>query len=57
MFEVSYVLDDLGGRTRMTQRSRAELGAPRLLRPLYKAGIGRDIAGQLRALKKLLEAK
>jgi hypothetical protein len=39
----------------MRQVSRATLGAPRLLRPLYRAGIGRDIAGQLKALKGLLE--
>ena len=55
VFEVTYELEDLGGRTRFTQRSVAELGAPRLLRPIYRAGIGRDIARQLKALKKLLE--
>ena len=56
MFEVTYLLTDLGGgRTRMRQVSRATLGAPRLLRPLYRAGIGRDLAGQLKALKGLLE--
>jgi uncharacterized protein YndB with AHSA1/START domain len=55
VFHVTYELDDLGGRTRLTQRSVAQLGAPRLLRPVYKAGIGRDIAKQLNELKKLLE--
>jgi carbon monoxide dehydrogenase subunit G len=55
VFEATYELEDLGGRTRFTQRSVAELGAPRLLRPLYRAGIGRDIARQLKELKKLLE--
>ena len=55
VFEVTYELEDLGGRTRLTQRSVAELGSSRLLRPLYRAGIGRDVAKQLRELKKLLE--
>jgi uncharacterized protein YndB with AHSA1/START domain len=56
VFRVTYELEDLGGRTRLTQRSIAELGAPRLLHPVYKAGIGRDIDRQLKELKKLLEA-
>ena len=56
VFEVTYELEDLGGRTRFTQRSVAELGAPRLMRPIYRAGIGRDIAKQLKELKKLLES-
>jgi uncharacterized protein YndB with AHSA1/START domain len=55
VFEVTYELEDLGGRTRFTQQSVAELGSSRLLRPIYKAGIGRDIARQLKELKKLLE--
>jgi hypothetical protein len=37
-------------------RSHAEIGAPRVLRPLFRAGIGRDVQGQLRRLKRLLEA-
>lgn len=57
VFEVTYSLTDLGGgRTLMRQVSRARLGVPRLLRPLYRVGIGRDVAGQLKALKRLLEA-
>ena len=55
VFEVTYELEDLGGRTRFTQRSVAELGSSRLLRPIYRAGIGRDITKQLKALKKQLE--
>ena len=55
VFDVTYELEDLGGRTRLTQRSVAQLGAPRLLRPIYRAGIGRDIDRQLTELKKLLE--
>jgi carbon monoxide dehydrogenase subunit G len=54
-FDVTYELEDLGGRTRFTQRSVAELGSSRLMRPIYKAGIGRDIARQLKELRKLLE--
>ena len=56
VFRVTYELEDLGGRTRITQRSHAEIGAPRVLRPLFRAGIGRDVQGQLRRLKRLLEA-
>ena len=55
VIRVTYKLEDLGGWTRMTQSDDAELGAPRLLQPVFKAGIGRDIARQLRALKELLE--
>jgi uncharacterized protein YndB with AHSA1/START domain len=56
VFRVSYELEATAGGTRLTQRSSAELGSSRLLRPLYKAGIGRDVARQLKELKKLLEA-
>jgi uncharacterized membrane protein len=55
VFRVTYELEDTPGGTRLTQRSRADLGSSRLLRPIYKAGIGRDIARQLKELKKLLE--
>jgi len=57
VFVVSYLLEplDAGRATRLTQTSDASIGAPKLLRPIYRAGIGRDIAGQLRRLKKLLE--
>jgi hypothetical protein len=55
VFRVAYTLEDLGGRTRLAQRSDAEISAPKWLHPLYKAGIGRDLAGQLKRLKKLLE--
>src|SRR3954468_14034863 len=57
VFRVTYSLSSLeDGRTRMKQTSAATIGAPRVLRPLYRAGIGRDIAGQLRRLKRLLES-
>jgi uncharacterized protein YndB with AHSA1/START domain len=55
VFRVTYELEATAGGTRLTQRSTADLGSSRLLRPVYKAGIGRDIAKQLKELKKLLE--
>jgi carbon monoxide dehydrogenase subunit G len=57
VFLVSYTLEPLhaGRATRLTQTSDATVGAPRLLRPHYRVGIGRDMAGQLRRLRKLLE--
>jgi uncharacterized protein YndB with AHSA1/START domain len=57
LFQVTYELEDLeGGRTRLRQHSNARLGAARIMHPLYRAGVGRDLDVQLRALKKLLEA-
>ena len=41
--------------TRLTQRDDTQLGAPRLLQPVVRAGIGRDIEKQLRELRRLLE--
>jgi hypothetical protein len=55
VLNVTYMLDDLGQSTRMTQRSRAELAAPRVLHPLMRLGIGHDIARQLKTLKRSLE--
>jgi uncharacterized protein YndB with AHSA1/START domain len=55
LLHVTYLLDDLGQSTRMTQRSRAELAAPRVLHPLMRLGIGHDIARQLKTLKRTLE--
>ena len=55
VIDVIYELSDEGGATRLTQTDHAELGAPRLLRPMMKAGIGHDIDRQLRSLKRLLE--
>jgi Polyketide cyclase / dehydrase and lipid transport len=54
---VSYELEPVWTSTRITQRDDAELGAPRFLHPLLKAGIGRDVGRQLRALKRLLELR
>jgi uncharacterized protein YndB with AHSA1/START domain len=55
VIEVTYELEPVRTATRFTQRDDARLGAPRPLQPLLKAGIGRDMARQLRALKRLLE--
>ena len=55
VLHVTYMLDDLGQSTRMTQRSRPELAAPRVLHPLMRLGIGHDIARQLKTLKRILE--
>jgi uncharacterized protein YndB with AHSA1/START domain len=54
---VTYSLEDLDGITRLTQRSDAELGAPRVLHPLMRVGIGHDVARQLKTLKAGLEAQ
>jgi uncharacterized protein YndB with AHSA1/START domain len=55
-FEVTYELEPHAGGTRLIQRSDARLGAPKLLHPIWRRGIGHDIAGQLRSLKNLLES-
>jgi hypothetical protein len=56
-FDVTYELSELGGGTRLVQRSEANIGAvPRFMYPLWRHGIGRDVARQLRELKKLLDA-
>jgi Polyketide cyclase / dehydrase and lipid transport len=51
---VTYSLEDLGNQTRMIQQSDAELGAPRVLHPLMRIGIGHDIERQLKALERKL---
>jgi uncharacterized protein YndB with AHSA1/START domain len=54
---VTYELEPTAaGGTRLTQRDEAELGAPRILHPIMKRGIGADVQRQLKALKELLEA-
>jgi hypothetical protein len=55
VLHVTYMLDDLGQSTRITQRSRAELAGARVLHPLMRLGIGHDIARQLETLKRTLE--
>ena len=56
VIEVAYELEEAGTATRFTQVDDAQLGAPRLLHPVVKAGITRDISRQLRALRRVLEA-
>jgi uncharacterized protein YndB with AHSA1/START domain len=57
MFRVTYELEPTAsGGTLMRQRSEAELGVPRLLHPLWRHGIGRDLERQLRDLRHLLES-
>ena len=57
VFRVTYSLSPDGSGTRFVQRSDASVGAvPSFLYPLWRFGIGRDVARQLRDLKKVLEA-
>jgi carbon monoxide dehydrogenase subunit G len=57
VFRVTYELEATQAGTRLRQRSEAEIGAvPRILFPLWRHGIGRDVARQLRDLKRALES-
>ncbi len=49
VFLVTYSLEEFGDRSRLTQKSEATLGSSRLLRPVYRWGIGRDMTEQLEA--------
>ncbi len=57
VFRVTYSLSPTAsGGTEFVQRSDAAVGAaPRFLLPLWRFGIGRDVARQLRDLKRVLE--
>jgi uncharacterized protein YndB with AHSA1/START domain len=55
-FQVTYTLEDVNGSTRFTQQSIASLSTSRLLAPVMRHGIGRDIDKQLKRLKATLEA-
>jgi uncharacterized protein YndB with AHSA1/START domain len=55
VIHVTYELEEVWTSTRLTQRDDAQFGAPRILHPLLRAGIGRDMGRQLRALKQVLE--
>jgi hypothetical protein len=55
VIDVTYELESVWTSTRLTQRDDARRGAPRALHPLLRAGIGRDVARQLRTLKRVLE--
>jgi uncharacterized protein YndB with AHSA1/START domain len=56
VIEVEYRLTPDDGGTLFEQRDEAHLGAPRLLRPVLRAGLRHDLGRQLRALRRLLEA-
>ena len=56
VIDVGYELESVWTSTRLTQCDDVvRLGAPRLLHPLLRIGIGRDVERQLRALKRVLE--
>jgi hypothetical protein len=55
VLDVTYELEAVWTATRLTQRDEGRLGAPRILQPLVRVGVGRDVAQQLRALKRVLE--
>jgi uncharacterized protein YndB with AHSA1/START domain len=56
IFHVNYELRPTAAGTLFRQRSEAQIGAvPRILFPLWRHGIARDIARQLRDLKRVLE--
>jgi hypothetical protein len=55
VIDVVYELESVWTATRLVQVDEARLGAPRLLQPVMKAGIRRDIRRQLRELKRVLE--
>jgi hypothetical protein len=57
VIDVAYELEPVWTSTRFTQRDEARLGAPRPLHPLLRIGIGRDVARQLRTLKRVLERR
>src|SRR3954447_21238741 len=54
---VEYLIEASETGTHFVQRDEAELGAPRVLHPLMRIGIGSDIARQLKQLRKRLETK
>ena len=56
VYRVTYELEPTAAGTRFRQRSDAEVAVPRWLHPLWRHGIGRDVARQLRDLRRLLEA-
>jgi hypothetical protein len=56
VFEVEYRLEEVEGGTRFTQISDFEWKRlPKVLHGTFARGVRRDVRGQLRALKRLLE--
>lgn len=54
--DVRYTLRDVSGGMQFTQTDHVTSGAPRLLQPAIRVGIGHDVAGQLKRLKRHLES-
>ena len=55
---VTYDLVAMWTSTRLTQRDEiVRLGAPGIVRPLIKVGIGRDMRRQLRELRRVMERR
>jgi uncharacterized protein YndB with AHSA1/START domain len=57
VFDVTYELEPAGDGTRLTQRDRIEWKIPRFQQPLARRLVTRDVANQLAALKRRLEAQ
>jgi Polyketide cyclase / dehydrase and lipid transport len=56
IFNVEYRLESAQAGTRFTQTSEFEWKSlPRILHGTFARGVGRDVRGQLQALKRLLE--
>jgi Polyketide cyclase / dehydrase and lipid transport len=56
VFEVEYRLEESGDGTRFTQISNFEWKKlPRFLHGTFRRGVQRDVQGQLRDLKRVLE--
>jgi len=56
VFNVTYELEPLADGTRLTQHDRIEWKIPRFQYPIARRMVSRDIANQLSALKRRLEA-
>lgn len=55
VFDVTYLLESTCEGTRFSQRSDAQLAAPRVLHALMRIGIGHDVAAQLKRLRAHLQ--
>jgi uncharacterized protein YndB with AHSA1/START domain len=56
VLRVVYALEETTAGVVFTQHDDAQLGAPRILFPFMRVGIGHDVARQLRRLKQMLES-
>ena len=58
VFEVEYRLEEASGGTRFTQTSEFQWKKlPRVLHGTFRRGVERDVRGQLRELKRVLETR